>query len=62
MWSVSVEIGRDHKIESSYIALLWRKIVLINWTQSPGWGHSQNDFVAEHVVPDVDKYYQANGS
>lgn len=60
--SVSVEIGRDHKIEPSCTALLWRQVVLINWTLSPSWGRSQNDFVAEHVVPDEDKCHQSNGS
>lgn len=63
VWSVSVETGREHKIYShTYIVLQWRQILLINWTPSPGWGHSQNDFAAECVTPDEDKYRQSNGS
>lgn len=61
-WTVSGEIGKDPKVESSYTFLLWRQIVLINWTQSPGWGHSQSDFTAAHVVSEEDKYHQWNGS
>lgn len=54
LWTVSVETGRDPKVEFFYTVVLWRQTELINWTQSPDWGHSQNDFAAEHVVPDED--------